>query len=125
MMERDSIMDTTHIHTVTDEALEGLMRRFAHMVAEQLAPLVAVKVEQQPAPEPKRPSRQLRGIDGIAEICQCSRSGAAKIRAAGILDAAITHVSLRVYLIDEDKARAILAERQQNKNKRNKTYGRP
>ena len=74
------------------------LRPFARMVAEELAKM------QQPSNEQPASPRQLRGISGIMEIFHCSRSKAAKIKDSGIIDEAITYISGRLFLVNEQKA---------------------
>ena len=52
---------------------------------------------------------------GIMEIARCSRSKAVELKASGILDEAITHVSPRVFLIDEAKAYEALEKSRKKK----------
>lgn len=74
-----------------------LLRPFARMVAEELANITTTPPQQ-------TKTRILSGINGIMDICQCSRSKAIKLKDSGILDDAITIVSARKFLINEDKA---------------------
>ena len=81
--------------------LYELLRPFARMVAEELQEI------QKPKEEPIEVSecnRRLRGIQGIMEIFKCSRSKASRIKDSGIIDGAITRISQRVFLVDEQKA---------------------
>ena len=77
--------------------LYELLRPFARMVAEELQEI------QKPKEEPAG-NRKLRGIQGIMEIFKCSRSKASRIKDSGIIDGAITRISQRVFLVDEQKA---------------------
>lgn len=86
---------------MNEQLLEAL-RPFARLVAEELVKIM-------PAQQPAQPAKQYRGIDGIAEIFQCSRSKAAQLKASGILDGAITTTG-RVFLVDEQKALAAVNE---------------
>ena len=86
-----------------DEKLIEALRPFAKMVAEEI-----VKMGQMQDKAERPPERKLRGIPGIMEIAQCSRSKAVELKASGVLDDAITHVSPRVFLVDEAKAYAAL-----------------
>ena len=76
-----------------------LFRPFARMVAEELANMQEARDKLA-----KPSSRQLKGISGIMEIFQCSRSKASRIKESGIIDSAITNVSGRIFLVDEQKA---------------------
>lgn len=87
------------------------LRPFARMVAEEI-----VKKMGQTEIKPECPeARKLRGIPGIMEIARCSRSKAVELKASGILDEAITHVSPRVFLIDEAKAYEALEKSRKKK----------
>lgn len=81
---------------MNEQLLEAL-RPFARLVAEELVKIM-------PAPQPvEKPSKQYRGIAGIAEIFHCSRSKAAQLKASGVLDAAITRTG-RVILVEIGRA---------------------
>ena len=83
-----------------DSQIYEILRPFARMVAEELAKLQEPKHEQ----KQKQESRKLRGVEGIMTIFKCSRSKATKLKESGVLDDAITRVSGRIFLIDEQKA---------------------
>lgn len=77
------------------------------MVAEEI-----VAMQQPTTEQAVQPSRRLKGITGIMEIFQCSRSKANEMRASGELDAAITTYGGRSFIIDEQKALAIKEKKQ-------------
>ena len=95
-----------------DQLLE-LLRPFARMVAEEIVHLREEREEkeQKEASEPDNGPRVLRGLDGIMEIFQCSKSHAMKIKGSGAIDSAITRISPRVFLVDEGKALAAMENR--------------
>ena len=95
-----------------DEKLIEALRPFAKMVAEEI-----VKMGQMQDKAERLPERKLRGIPGIMEIAQCSRSKAVELKASGVLDDAITHVSPRVFLVDETKAYAALEKIRKRKRR--------
>lgn len=78
--------------------LYELLRPFARMVAEELANI------QKPVEEQYEETKQYRGIRGIMEIFKCSRSKASRIKESGLIDSAITNVSEKIFLVDEQKA---------------------
>lgn len=83
-----------------DAKIDDALRTFARMVAEELVKLQKPVSESTVVIE----SRKLRGIPGIMDIFQCSRSKATRIKESGMIDEAITHVSGRLFLVDEQKA---------------------
>lgn len=85
-----------------DVQVYELLRPFARMVAEELLEIQKPK-EDEPVTSPIG-ERKLRGISGIMEIFNCSRSHATRIKDSGIIDCAITHISPRVFFTDERKA---------------------
>lgn len=84
-----------------DAQLYELLRPFARMVAEEIVAM------QKPQKQEPKQSRTLKGIPGIMEIFKCSRSKAAKIKASGIIDNAITTTG-RMFIVDEQKAIAAM-----------------
>ena len=90
-----------------DTQLLELLRPFARLVAEEI-----VAMQQPTTEQAAQPSRRLKGITGIMEIFQCSRSKANEMRASGELDAAITTYGGRSFIIDEQKALAIKEKKQ-------------
>lgn len=79
-----------------------ILRPLARMVAEELADIQ--RREALRTAEPHAPARQFRGIQGIMDIFHCSRSMANKIKGSGVIDEAITRVSSKLFLVDEQKA---------------------
>lgn len=96
-----------------DQLLE-LLRPFARMVAEEIVLLREEigKGFSEPRKEiANERTRVLRGLGGIMEIFQCSKSHAMKIKGSGAIDSAITRISPRVFLVDEGKALAAMENR--------------
>lgn len=83
-----------------ERQIDTAMRVFARMVAEELVKIQWSGKSQQEAKE----SRRFKGVKGIMEIFQCSRSKACRIKESGVIDGAITHINGRLFLVDEQKA---------------------
>lgn len=82
----------------TQMQLYEIFRPFARMVAEELANM------QKPVEIQCEESKQYRGLKGIMEIFKCGRKKALEIKNSGIIDSAITKVSPKIFLVDEQKA---------------------
>lgn len=93
-----------------------LNKRAIDVTVDELASVIAAKLSGTTSQECKE-RRLVRGIPGIMEIFQCSRSKASEIRNFGIIDKAIT-VSGRVFLVDVEKALDLM-----NKTKGGRHYG--
>ena len=87
-----------------------IFRPFARMIAEELAELQNPREEPEVIEGPVG-SRVLKGIQGIMDIFQCSRSKASKIKDSGIIDGAITRISSRIFLVNEKKALEIMEKK--------------
>ena len=96
-----------------EQQIYEILRPFAKMVAEELANMgyTAARIADM-----GKPSRQLRGLPGIMEIFHCSRSKASRLKESGVLDEAITRVSGRMFLVDEQKALAAVAKKKGGRN---------
>ena len=94
---------------ISPQALE-IFRPFARMIAEELAEIQRPKDEPVIMDGPVG-DRKLKGIPGIMEIFQCSRSKATRIRNSGVIDGAITRVSSKIFLVDERKALEAMEKR--------------
>lgn len=78
--------------------LYEIFRPFARMVAEELANMQkSVEIQREE-------SKQYRGLKGIMEIFKCGRKKAIEIKNSGIIDSAITRISPKIFLVDEQKA---------------------
>ena len=96
-----------------EQQIYEILRPFARMVAEELARMGYGTTH---ATTTDTPSRQLRGLAGIMEIFHCSRSKASRLKESGVLDEAITRVSGRMFLVDEQKALAAVAKKKGGRN---------
>lgn len=85
---------------ITNELLE---KRAIDLTADELASVIVEKLLQNEQAKKPISTRKLRGLKGIMEIFQCSKSKAQDLRRSGILDNAITPIG-RSYLIDESIA---------------------
>lgn len=78
--------------------LYELLRPFARMVAEELVNM------QNPVEEQHGDIKQYRGLKGIMEIFRCGRKKAIELKNSGLIDGAITNISSKIFLVDEQKA---------------------
>ena len=86
-----------------------IFRPFARMIAEEMLEIQRLNVEPPAEETPQEVElpegkRILRGISGIMEIFKCSRSQAARIKDSGIIDSAITKISAKIFLVNEERA---------------------
>ena len=93
---------------ITPQAFE-IFRPFARMIAEEMLEIQRLEVEPPAKEAPQEVElpegkRILRGISGIMEIFKCSRSQAARIKDSGIIDSAITKISAKIFLVNEERA---------------------
>ena len=107
-------MYNRNTNIVMNEQLYEILRPFAKMVAEEILAM------QKPQPQEKETeqSRTLKGLNGIMEIFQCSKSKASRIKASGIIDSAITTTG-RMFIVDERKALEAM-----NRHKGGRRYAR-
>lgn len=99
------------------ENLQAILdKRAIDVTVDELATVIAAKLSGGTIQQPTE-RRLVRGIPGIMELFQCSRTKASEIRRSGIIDAAIT-TNGRVFLVDVDKALLLM-----NKNKGGRSYG--
>lgn len=84
-----------------------LTKRAIDVTVEELATVIAFKLQGKDQPKEKR---LLKGIPGIMEIFKCGRSKASELRKSGVIDAAIIEDG-RVFLVDADKALELVASK--------------
>ena len=89
---------------------EILNKRAIDLTADELATVVASKILIQMELQAPKERRLLRGVKGIQEIFQCSRTKAAELKLSGILDRAIIQHN-RTFLIDADMALTLVGGR--------------
>lgn len=76
--------------------------RIIDLTVHELRELIRSEIPQQ-SEQPKSEKKLLYGLDGIAEIFNCSRTTAQRIKNSGVLDKAITQVGRKI-TINVDKA---------------------
>lgn len=84
-----------------------LAKRAIDVTVEELATVIAYKLQTVEQPKEKR---LVKGISGIMEIFKCGRSKASELRKSGVLDAAIIEDG-RMFLVDVDKALELVAKK--------------
>ena len=94
-----------------------LEKRAIDLTAGQLAKVLAFELEEKRKAEKESPSYSYKGMNGIMEIFQCSKSKAMAIRASGIIDDACVQYG-NSFLIDKP----IALELMRNKDQRNSSY---
>lgn len=76
---------------------------FAEVLAEALIRASYQKREEEIAPQPARKKNLVYGIGGIAQLFNCSKTTANRIKASGIIDKAISQTG-RMIAVDADLA---------------------
>ena len=80
-------------------------KRVIDITADELATLVALKLQSMP----QKPERKLvRGVRGIMEVLGCSRSKAACLSCSGILEDAVVSRSNRLVIYDANRILEVL-----------------
>lgn len=101
-----------------DSIQDLLGKRAIDVTVDELATVIATKLVSMQSP--KKETRLIKGVNGIKELLQCSRSKASRLHTSGILDSAIVSKSGRIILFDSDKVLDVL---KQHKGGRRYTRG--
>lgn len=97
---------TTRQHTLNDRVVDAYIGELVDMIAERITPIIEQHInERQPADR-----NCVYGLKGLARLLGCSKTTAARLKASGDYDEAITQIGA-LLIIDADKVLEIARER--------------